>query len=106
MRHRPKSRSPEGLSGWVFTFIFDSVYSTLFLDCLKLRNFQNPSKIVATVDALEYDYFMSFMFHVSEAMDVYIIFSVRLLLLLVPTDSGNAKASSSGTSDEYGSPTL
>lgn len=26
------------------------------LDCLKLRNFQNPSRNAATVDALEYDY--------------------------------------------------
>lgn len=43
------------------------------------------------------------MFHVSEAMGAYIIFSVRLLQLLVPTDSGNAKASSSGTGSKYGS---
>lgn len=80
----------------------DSVYPTLFLDCLKLRNFQNPSRNAATVDALEYDY--TRVRTSRERCDECIYHIQREASAVArPTDSGNAKASSSGTGNKYGS---
>ena len=44
------NRNFKWLCDGVFS-ILESVYSTLFLDCLKLRNFQVSVRIEATVDA-------------------------------------------------------
>lgn len=91
---------------WLYDGVFsilESVYSTLFLDCLKLRNFQVSVRIEATVDA-NVDMIYQAASALMREMSVVVYTYLREASVVArSTEMGNAKASSSGMSNRYGS---
>lgn len=92
-----------GKAGRVGKHNTGSVYLTLFLDALKLRNSLGIVRIETMVDAL-----WMCIFHHRQALEcsplvLLHIFCVRLLLVVHSTIPGNAKASRRGMGNKFGS---
>lgn len=83
----------------------ESVYLTLFLDALKLRNFHIVVKNVAMVDALEYVCSAGGM-RVSASFRCIIIFCVRLLHVCPFNYDGQCEGLKAWNGQRYGSHAL